>query len=98
MAKQCEACSALALSGHKPLRTTQIHNLLVAGRLFRFCDAHAEVVRNVDANNIEDIRNLLKEPDGLRSLVARRSDINRRIFPPRPEGRRRSEARRSPDR
>lgn len=97
MAKQCEACSALALRGHKPLRTTRIRNLLVAGRLFRFCDTHAEVVRNADPSGIEDIRNLLKEPDGLRSVVARRSDVNRRIFPPRPEGRRRSEARRSTD-
>jgi hypothetical protein len=98
MGRQCEACSALELSGHKPLRTTRIRTLLVADRLFCFCDTHADVVRDAAPKSIEDIRDLLKEPDGLRSLMARRSDVNRRIFPPRPEGRRRSQARRSSDR
>ncbi len=48
------------------------------------------------------IRNLLvgglKETDGRRSLVTRRSPVDRRVFPPRPEGRRLAVGRRTIDR
>ncbi len=97
MAKQCEACAQLALRGESPPKGSRIRNLLVGGRLVYLCDAHVEDVGNLDFHHVENVRQLLRETEGQRSLVTRRSPIDRRIFPPRPEGRRLAAGRRSTD-
>ena len=86
MAKQCEACSGLPQSGGKSLGAVRVRNILVGGRLVYLCDAHAEAVQALNPRHVDDIRRLLKEASGHRSLVERRSAVNRRVFPPRPEG------------
>jgi hypothetical protein len=97
MAKQCEACAQLALRGGRPLSNGRVRNLLVEGRLVYLCDAHVQAVGNPDLCQVECIRQLLRETEGQRSLVTRRSPIDRRVFPPRPEGRRLATGRRSTD-
>ncbi len=97
MVKQCEACAQLALRGESPRHGSRIRNLLVGGRLVYLCDAHVEAVGNLDLRHVEDVRQLLREAEGQRSLVTRRSPIDRRVFPPRPEGRRLATGRRSTD-
>lgn len=71
--------------------------MLVEGRLLTLCDAHALVIAETPARTLAQIRELFPEPDGRRSLVARRTPLDRRVFPPRPEGRRRSSGRRATD-
>ena len=98
MAKQCEACSALARKAEKSTGSSRIRSLLVGGRLVRLCELHAQTLRMRNPNSVDEIREILKETDGSRSLVARRSAVNRRVFPPRLEGRRLNAGRRSTDR
>ncbi len=98
MAKQCEACSVLARQAEKPPGSNRIRNLLVGGRLVRLCELHAKAVRVHNPNSVDEIRETLKETDGSRSLVTRRSAVNRRVFPPRLEGRRLRAGRRWTDR
>ncbi len=97
MAKQCEACAQLALRENGPLSSDRVRNLLVGGRLVYLCDAHVQAAGNLDLRKVDDIRQLLREAEGQRSLVTRRSPIDRRVFPPRPEGRRLATGRRSTD-
>ena len=97
MAKQCEACASLGRDGESSKKGGRIRNLLVEGRLVLLCDMHAEQVHGAGLENVNQIRNLLTEPVGLRSLMDRRSPLDRRIFPPRPEGRRHTMARRTTD-
>jgi hypothetical protein len=97
MARQCEACAHLALRAKSPSSSGRVRNLLVGGRLVYLCDAHVQAVGNLDLHHVEDIRQLLRETEGQRSLVTRRSPIDRRVFPPRPEGRRLAAGRRSTD-
>ena len=98
MAKQCEACSVLVRRADDSVGNGRIRNLLVGGRFVYLCEPHARAVRNHNPSSIEEIRKLLKEADGSRSLVDRRNTVNRRVFPPRPEGRRLQTGRRSSDR
>jgi len=97
MAKQCEACAQLALPGESPRHGSRIRNLLVGGRLVYLCDAHVEAIGNLDLCHVDDVRQLLRETEGQRSLVTRRSPVDRRVFPPRPEGRRLATGRRTTD-
>ncbi len=63
-------------------------------RLLWLCAEHrarAEAAPSGDA-----LRALFSEPDGQRSLLPRRAD-DRRVFPPRPEGRRKGSGRRRAD-
>lgn len=97
MAKQCEACASLGRDGGSPKKADRIRNLLVEGRLVLLCEMHAEQVHESGLENVDQLRQLLTEPAGLRSLMDRRSPLDRRIFPPRPEGRRHTVGRRSMD-
>ncbi len=78
-------------------RRGKTRRLLVGERIVSLCDDHAESVRDADPGNISELRQLFPEPEGKRSLVGRRSPLDRRIFPARPEGRRRSAGRRHDD-
>jgi hypothetical protein len=59
---------------------------LVHERIIAVCDDHALLASG--ARSIEELRGLFIEGRGRRSLVDRRSPLDRRLFPPRPEGRR----------
>jgi hypothetical protein len=52
---------------------------------------------DADTKSLDVLRELFQEPEGRRSFVDRRSPLDRRLFPPRPEGRRASAGRRSED-
>jgi len=67
------------------------------GRSVLLCAAHSERARQAGASSLRALRELFIEADGRRALVARRAPLERRLFPPRPEGRRRSQGRRACD-
>jgi hypothetical protein len=92
MALVCEICSAL---GRSP--SGRARRVLVAERSVTLCRAHALVLQGLPLADTSELRALYREPGGLRSLVGRREALDRRAFPPRPEGRRRGGGRRSSD-
>jgi len=71
--------------------------VLVEGRVVALCLTHSNFVKRAKISTLEALRRAFPEATGLRSLVTRRGSGNRRIFPARPEGRRRSEGRRWDD-
>jgi hypothetical protein len=73
--------------------------MLVGGRIVALCEAHADLARSSGASTLDDLRALFAEVSGQRSLIGRRAPLDRRVFPARPEGRRRSsDGRRARDR
>jgi hypothetical protein len=69
----------------------------VEDRNVALCDEHAATLRLSGESTLEALRKLFVEPGGKRSLVPRRAPLDRRVFPPRPEGRRKSDGRRRGD-
>jgi hypothetical protein len=98
MAIRCEVCGQLSRSepGNPALRA-RIRRLLVEDRVVRLCDEHAARFRLSGGATLAALRALFPEPSGRRSLVERRTPLDRRAFPPRPEGRRRGDGRRDGD-
>jgi hypothetical protein len=84
----CEICGAAA--GAASSLTDGMRRVLL-------CRAHAESARQAGADSIEALRALFVESGGRRALLARRATHERRLFPPRPEGRRIARGRRSTD-
>jgi hypothetical protein len=87
----CEVCEAL---GRAPAKGKRI---LVGDRLVTLCPTHARVLASLPVAGVEELRTLFRESGGKRSLVERRQALDRRVFPVRPEGRRRNAGRRGPD-
>ena len=82
-------------------RTHKAHKLrrvLIEDRLVALCDPHAEYVRTHDPSSVDELRALFRERRGKRSAVGRRTPVDRRVFPARPEGRRAAAGRRATDR
>ncbi|HWO12289.1 MAG TPA: hypothetical protein VNN80_22490 [Polyangiaceae bacterium] len=69
----------------------------VGTRLVALCAAHAHRAERAGASSLTALRALFVEPTGRRSLLGRRAARERRLFPPRPEGRRRQQGRRQSD-
>ncbi|HEX6765022.1 MAG TPA: hypothetical protein VF103_06080 [Polyangiaceae bacterium] len=93
MANRCEVCSALGRAqGGRGRR------VLTGERIVVLCPAHAVVLRGLPLADTAELRAVFRESGGRRSLVGRREALDRRAFPPRPEGRRRGGGRRSTDR
>jgi hypothetical protein len=87
MARNCEICAARSLSeGRGTPKRKRLQRLLVHERIIAVCDEHASVASA--ARTIDELRCLFSESQGRRSLVDRRAPLDRRLFPPRPEGRR----------
>jgi len=87
MARNCEICAARSLSeGRGAPRKKRLQRVVVHERIVAVCDEHASLASG--ARTIEELRSLFVEGKGSRSLVDRRSPLDRRLFPPRPEGRR----------
>lgn len=99
MARPCEICQGLAVAKGDPsvTRRTRLRRILLGDRIVALCDAHADEVRAAAPARIDELRALFFEPGGRRSVVSRRAPLDRRVFPPRPEGRRRSDGRRATD-
>jgi len=99
MQRQCEICESLLTWGEfepapKPART---RGLLIEERVLAVCDEHAELIEAAGCTSLEQLRDLFPERTGHRSLVPRRAALDRRVFPPRPEGRRFPGGRRTTD-
>lgn len=87
MARSCEICAAQSLSeGRGAPRKKRLQRLLVHERIIAVCDEHAVLAGK--ARTVDELRGLFSEAKGRRSLVDRRSPLDRRLFPARPEGRR----------
>lgn len=76
---------------------------MIDGRTLLLCRDHAAVVAASMPRTFEELRGLFPEPavdgvhPGRRSMVERRVADDRRVFPPRPEGRRMGGGRRATD-
>lgn len=110
--RPCEVCSALASSETdglgaptlavskdtvQPSLRGNTRRVLIDDRLVTLCDEHAAEVQLGQVTSVEGLRELFSERFGNRSLVLRRAPLDRRVFPPRPEGRRNSDGRRKLD-
>lgn len=92
MSRECEVCSS-----PKPKAGRKLRRMLVGDRLVCLCDDHAKRVADAAPETPEQLLELFPEPGGRRSLLDRRAPLDRRIFPPRPEGRRHGDGRRRRD-
>jgi hypothetical protein len=66
-------------------------------RVIVLCEDHAALAAPAGVVSLEALRALFVEADGRRALLPRRAVDERRLFPPRPEGRRLSRGRRKAD-
>jgi hypothetical protein len=99
MVRCCEVCAALGAG--EPVGGSarpKLRRVLIEDRIVALCDVHADAVAEDGIGTLAALRSLFPEPLGRRSLVSRRSPLDRRVFPVRPEGRRRSFGRRADDR
>jgi hypothetical protein len=104
MQRQCEVCASLigstdessspASDGSRPQRPVYV---LVEDRVVALCAEHAAELQAADPQSIDEFRALFRDSGERRSLVERRGPLDRRVFPPRPEGRRRGDGRRDHD-
>jgi hypothetical protein len=83
--------------------SSRICRVVVGGRTVSLCRTHAARVASERPATFEELRRLFVETPSAsgadrRSAVDRRRPDDRRVFPPRPEGRRMPGGRRSADR
>ena len=88
----CEVCSTLGWPQKGPGK-----RVLLGERLVTLCASHARVLPSLPKAGVDELRQAFKEKLGKRSLIDRRQDLDRRVFPARPEGRRRGQDRRTTD-
>lgn len=84
--RSCEIC-----------RKRPVIDLDLEDRLVQLCAAHAREAQTANVTSMAELRRIFVEPDGRRALLARRASDERRLFPPRPEGRRHDDGRRESD-
>lgn len=94
MARRCEVCESLSPEA-PPVRGLQ--RFLIEGRVLTLCAEHAHTFREQRPDTLHGVAELFKEESGQRSLIGRRAPLDRRQFPMRPEGRRRTSGRRASD-
>jgi hypothetical protein len=92
MSRTCEVCCTLGSSAK-----TKVRRILVAERIVALCEDHAKAAKDAEPGSVPELRALYAETSGRRSLLSRRSPLDRRVFPARPEGRRGSDGRRAED-
>jgi hypothetical protein len=88
----CEVCSTLGRARKGPGK-----RVLVGHRLVTLCTTHARAVPALPQRGVEELRRVFHERKGQRSLIDRRQELDRRVFPARPEGRRHGGGRRATD-
>lgn len=94
MARRCEVCENLSPDAPAVRR---LHRFLVESRVIALCAEHADTFRARRPATLTGVRQLFREDEGKRALLSRRAPLERRQFPMRPEGRRRSSGRRAGD-
>ena len=92
MARRCEVCDNLSL---EVAPTRRLQRFLIEARVLALCAEHAQAFREQRPDTLEALARLFREDGGQRSLVSRRAPLDRRQFPLRPEGRRRTAGRRA---
>lgn len=102
MRRSCEVCTShrafgLAETPRVVLGRHRVKMVLVEHRIFALCEHHVSELLAAGASTIAAVQALFREAGGNRSLVSRRAPLNRRVFPPRPEGRRAAGGRRAVD-
>ena len=85
--RTCELCG----------EATAAPSLDLGTRLIALCAAHARQAEQAGVSTLDALRSLFVESEGQRSLLGRRASNERRLFPPRPEGRRQHDGRRETD-
>jgi len=97
--EKCVVCVALDVeAGAAPLS-----RVVVEGRILRLCRSHAATVASEMPQTFDDLRKLFVGFGAETARIERRSPISRRdfedrrVFPPRPEGRRLASGRRDDD-
>jgi hypothetical protein len=93
MARPCEICQSL----EREPGAGKVRRFIVDERIVALCEEHARELGDAIPETVDELRERFIEPEGRRSLLSRRSPLDRRVFPPRPEGRRRAEGRRAKD-
>lgn len=93
MDRCCEVCANAARGRGRP----KLRRVLIETRVVALCEQHAGAVDQAGVVTLAELGALFPEISGNRSLVSRRAPLDRRVFPPRPEGRRRNQGRRSTD-
>lgn len=91
----CAACRT-------PTPSSKLSRVVIEGRTVCLCREHATLVVANMPRTYAELRALFLEPNAAgtpsrRSLIERRGADDRRMFPPRPEGRRMAGGRRSTD-
>lgn len=95
---QCAVCVALEVE-----TSTSLSRVVVEGRTLSLCRSHAATVATEMPQTFDDLRNLFTGMGASEDFAERRSPIprrdaeDRRVFPPRPEGRRLTAGRRATD-
>ncbi len=100
MARSCEVCTSLTASTGAlvPSKSGRLRRMVFDDRIIALCEEHALEIRENDLRSLEAVQEHFLEPfPGQRSLVSRRSPMERRVFPARPEGRRAADGRRAGD-
>lgn len=97
MSRPCEVCESLSKTATDAPDAKRVRRVLVGNRIVALCALHSNQLRRSEARDVEGLCQVFIEPGGKRSLIGRRSPLDRRVFPPRPEGRRRSQGRRHDD-
>ncbi len=93
----CAAC-------HDPVLGSKLCRVVIGGQSLTLCRTHAARVAAEMPQTFEELRALFLEvptdelPEARRSVISRRKEDDRRMFPPRPEGRRLGGGRRATDR
>ena len=85
--RHCEICG----------ETSSLEALEVEARWFWLCAPHLAQALQRSPLSLAALERVFLEPDGRRTLLARRAEDERRVFPPRPEGRRHDAGRRASD-
>jgi hypothetical protein len=97
-ARICEVCArGSRVAGSVKPGAKRLRRLLIDQRIVALCDSHATAFNDAGGSSLTDLRKLFVENEGRRSFVDRRAPLDRRLFPPRPEGRRMAQGRRGTD-
>src|SRR5262245_35765955 len=100
-----QGLAGCAVCGERARNVTRMSKVVVEGRALELCSAHAATVVAAMPETFEDLRALFVGMGGgpgagvreRRSPIPRRVGDDRRVFPPRPEGRRKNGGRRATD-
>jgi hypothetical protein len=99
MSRTCEVCANEhgSEARREPGTHAKIRRLLIEERIVSLCEAHATRYRSSGKSTLLELAEMFREEAGRRSLLTRRAPLDRRVFPARPEGRRRNTGRRGTD-